>query len=259
MNRVFGRKKAPGPPAPSLDEASGSVGNHMESMDAKIAQLDKELKAYRDKLKTTKSPAVKKNIQKRAMEVLKRKRMYETQRDQLAGQQFNIDQAAFGIESAKASVSTVAAMKSANQVRQDVFMISSDFVNIACIFDWICIILSRRVKELKKTIKNDLKIDDVDELADDMADLMDEFQEINEALSRNFATPDDIDEADLEAELDMLEDELEDDVLEEESAVPSYLQASSLPAHPTSAPGAKVPVAAGGQKVDEYGLPLETW
>mmetsp|Transcript_30299 Transcript_30299/g.63830 ORF Transcript_30299/g.63830 Transcript_30299/m.63830 type:complete len:228 (-) Transcript_30299:202-885(-) len=227
MNRVFGRKKAPGPPAPSLDEASGSVGNHMESMDAKIAQLDKELKAYRDKLKTTKSPAVKKNIQKRAMEVLKRKRMYETQRDQLAGQQFNIDQAAFGIESAKASVSTVAAMKSANQ-------------------------------ELKKTIKNDLKIDDVDELADDMADLMDEFQEINEALSRNFATPDDIDEADLEAELDMLEDELEDDVLEEESAVPSYLQASSLPAHPTSAPGAKVPVAAGGQKVDEYGLPLET-
>ena len=112
---------------------------------AKIAQLDKELKAYRDKLKTTKNAAAKKNIQKRAMEVLKRKRMYETQRDQLAGQQFNIDQAAFGIESAKASVSTVAAMKAANT-------------------------------ELKKTIKNDLKIDDVDELADDMAELMDEFQ-----------------------------------------------------------------------------------
>ena len=116
MNRVFGRKKAPGPPPPSLNDASGHVGGHMESMDVKIAQLDKELKAYRDKLKTTKSPAAKKNIQKRAMEVLKRKRMYETQRDQLAGQQFNIDQAAFGIESAKASVTTVAAMKAANQV-----------------------------------------------------------------------------------------------------------------------------------------------
>lgn len=226
MNRVFGRKKAPGPPAPSLGDASTGVGNHMDSMDVKIANLDKELKAYRDKLKTTKSPAAKKNIQKRAMEVLKRKRMYETQRDQLAGQQFNIDQASFGIESAKASVSTVAAMKAANT-------------------------------ELKATIKNDLKIDDVDDLVGDMADLMDEFQEINEALAQNFSTPDDIDEADLEAELDMLEDEFEDE-LGETDEVPSYLQSAVLPPTPTGMPGAKVPVAAGGQKVDEYGLPVET-
>jgi len=201
----------------------------MDSMDAKIAQLDKELKVYRDKLKTTKSPAAKKNIQKRAMEVLKRKRMYETQRDQLAGQQFNIDQASFGIESAKATVSTISAMKAANT-------------------------------ELKTVMKNDLKIDDVDELVDDMAELMDEFQEINEALAQNFATPDDIDEADLEAELDMLGDELDEEFAEED-AVPSYLQESTLPAQPTAIPGGggKVPVAAnGGQKVDEYGLPVET-
>lgn len=199
----------------------------MESMDVKIAQLDKELKAYRDKLKTTKSPAAKKNIQKRAMEVLKRKRMYETQRDQLAGQQFNIDQADFSIESAKASVSTVAAMKAANQ-------------------------------QLKHTIKHDLKIDDVDELADDMAELMEDFQEINEVLAQNFSTPDDIDEADLEAELDMLEDEFEDE-LGETDAVPSYLQeTTALPPTPTGVPGPKVPVAVGGQKVDEYGLPVET-
>jgi len=153
--------------------------------------------------------------------------MYETQRDQLAGQQFNIDQAAFGIESAKASVSTVAAMKAASH-------------------------------ELKATIKNDLKIDDVDELADDMAELMDEFQEINEALAQNFATPDDIDEADLEAELGMLDDEFEDE-LGDTDAVPSYLQEpAAMPPTPTGVPGAKVPVAAGGggQKVDEYGLPV---
>jgi charged multivesicular body protein 5 len=161
------------------------------------------------------------------MEVLKRKRMYETQRDQLAGQQFNIDQAAFGIESAKATVSTIAAMKAANT-------------------------------ELKGVMKNDLKIDDVDELADDMAEMMDEFQEINEALAQNFATPDDIDEADLEAELDLLGDELEEE-FGDEDAVPSYLQEStSLPAQPTASPGkGKVPVSVGGgQQVDEYGLPV---
>jgi charged multivesicular body protein 5 len=197
---------------------------------AKIAALDKELKTFRDKLKQTKNPAAKKNIQKRAMDVLKRKRMYETQRDQLMGQQFNIDQAAFGIDSAKASVATVAAMKAANT-------------------------------ELKATLKNDLKIDDVDALADDMAELMEEFQEINEVLAQNFATPDDIDEADLEAELDMLEDELEQDLVGDTESVPSYLQ-TSLPSLPTAAPGSKVPVAAGASapsapKVDEYGLPVE--
>lgn len=227
MNRVFGKKKAPGPPAPSLSEASSGVGNQMENLDAKIAQLDKELKAYRDKLKTTTSAAAKSGLQKRAMEVLKRKKMYETQRDQLAGQQFNIDQAAFGIESAKATVSTVAAMKAANA-------------------------------ELKRTMKHELKIEDVDELAEDMAEMMDEFNEINEALATNFSTPNDIDEADLEAELDMLADELEgDELLGVTDAVPSYLQESTtMPPTPTAPLGTRVPLAAGGQKLDEYGLPV---
>lgn len=158
--------------------------------------------------------------------------MYENQRDQLAGQQFNIDQVAFGIDSAKATVSTVQAMKAANV-------------------------------ELKSTLRKDLNINDIDELADDMAELMDEFSEINEAMGRNFATPDDIDEADLEAELEMLGDEFEDSDLESADAVPSYLQESLpatssavMPPTPTVAPGAKIPLAASGQKVDEYGLPL---
>merc|ERR1711976_880602 len=122
----------------------------------------------------------KKTLQKRAIEVLKRKKMYEQQRDMVAGQQFNIDQAAFGIESAKANITTVAAMKAANT-------------------------------QLKQTIKNDLDIDAIEDLADHMAELMDHFNEINEALGKNFATPDDIDEADLDAELELLEDELEEE------------------------------------------------
>ena len=33
MNRVFGRKKAPGPPPPSLSEASAGVGTNIEGLD----------------------------------------------------------------------------------------------------------------------------------------------------------------------------------------------------------------------------------
>lgn len=217
MRRVFGKKKA-NTPAPSLDEASSGLGSRLSSMDSKIAELENELHSYKDKIKMSKSPAQKKMLQKRAMEVLKRKRMYEQQRDQVAGQQFNIDQTSFGIESAKASVTTVAAMKAANV-------------------------------ELKRTIKKDLDIDAVDDLADDMAELMEDFNEINEALGRNFATPEDLDEADLDAELEMLGDELEEefaeDVADTETATPSYL----MPAMPSEVPGQKLPEAPGSTEI----------
>ena len=143
MNRVFGKKKV-APPAPSLDEASSGLGGRIDGMDKKIAELENQLRGYKDKIKKTKSPAAKKQLQKRALEILKRKRMYEQQRDAVSGQQFNIDQANFGLESAKASIQTVAAMKAANS-------------------------------ELKRTIKKDLDIDAVDDLADDMAELMEDF------------------------------------------------------------------------------------
>jgi charged multivesicular body protein 5 len=47
------------------------------------------------------------------MDVLKRKKMYEAQRDQLMNQQFNIDQTAFAIETVKNTQITVAAMSAA--------------------------------------------------------------------------------------------------------------------------------------------------
>ena len=208
MRRVFGKKKVEGP-APTLDEASAGIGGRIDGMDKKIADLEAELKVYKDKIKKTKSPAAKKQLQKRALEVLKRKRMYENQRDTATAQQFNIDQTAFSLESSKATVQTVAAMKAAN-------------------------------KELKAVIRKDLDINAVDDLADEMAELMDDFNEINEALGQYFATPDDLDEADLDAELEMLGDELEE--LEEEEATPSYL----MPATPNVTPG---------EKIDEDGLP----
>lgn len=215
MNRVFGKKKKEAP-APSLDDASSGLGGRVDDMDKKIAGLEQELRGFKDKIKKAKSPAAKKTLQKRAMEVLKRKKMYEQQRDVVAGQQFNIDQASFGIESAKANVQTVAAMKSAHT-------------------------------QLKKTLKNDLDIDDVEDLADDMAELMEDFNEINEALGRNFATPEDLDEADLDAELELLEDELEEEAEGlAADATPSYLKTDAMPNTPTELPG---------DKVDEYGLP----
>jgi charged multivesicular body protein 5 len=215
MKRVFGtKKKETTGPAPSLDDASASIGGRISNIDGKINELEKELRGYKDKIKVCKNPAAKKQLQKRALEVLKRKRMYEQQRDNIGAQQFNIDQTNFSLESAKANIQTVAAMKAANQ-------------------------------QLKTTLRKDLDINDVDDLADEMAELMDDFNEINDALGRNFATPDDIDEADLDAELEMLGDELEDEFESADAvgdATPSYLLPAQpnnkLPSHQQSIPSA---------------------
>lgn len=60
----------------------------------------------------TKGPALN-AVKQRAMQTLKRKKMYEQQRDNLTAQSFNIEQASFAIETSRDTVDTVAAMKSA--------------------------------------------------------------------------------------------------------------------------------------------------
>ena len=94
MNRVFGKKKKAAP-APSLGDTAANLGGRVDEMDKKIQGLENELRGYKEKIKKAKSPAAKQQLQKRAMEVLKRKKMYEQQRDVIAGQQFNIDQARY--------------------------------------------------------------------------------------------------------------------------------------------------------------------
>ena len=76
--------------------------NSTDIVDAKIKALDEELLKFKQQLqKATGNTAA--MLKKRAMDTLRRKKMYETQRDQLANQQFNIDQTVFAIETVKVS------------------------------------------------------------------------------------------------------------------------------------------------------------
>merc|ERR1712146_574223 len=60
-------------------------------------------------------------------------------------------------------------------------------------------------KQLKKQFKA-ININQVEDLQDDMADLLEQAEEVQNALGRSYNT-DDIDEADLEAELAAMEDD----------------------------------------------------
>ena len=160
------------------------------------------------------------------METLKRKKMYEQQRDQMAGQAFNIEQTSFAIDSIKDTQTTVAAMKAA-------------------------------ATTLKAETKK-LNIDQIEDTQDDLQDMMEDMNEINDMMGRAYGMPDEIDEADLDAELACLEDELEGFEEGETEAAPSYLQPAGMPVEPSAvpagAPAADAAAEAGG--VDAFGLPV---
>ncbi len=93
---------------------------------------------------------------------------------------------------------------------------------------------------------------------DDLADMMEDVNEVNDILSRSFDVGDEIDEDDLDAELEGLDDELAaldtlDEEEEQEVTTPSYMAAGlssqnesnvSLPEEPRGQ--AQVPVDVGG-------------
>lgn len=97
MHRLFGKKK-PDVPAPTLDDASNSMTRRGNDIDGKIAKLDAELLKYKQQLSRMKPGPAKNQVQQRALNILKQKKMYGNQRDTLYNQQFNIDQTKFAQE-----------------------------------------------------------------------------------------------------------------------------------------------------------------
>mmetsp|Transcript_32138 Transcript_32138/g.54931 ORF Transcript_32138/g.54931 Transcript_32138/m.54931 type:complete len:219 (+) Transcript_32138:42-698(+) len=195
MNRIFGGKKK-APPPPSLDEATQQADGRIQRINQKISQLDSELRTIREQMKRVRPGPAQNSLKQRAMRVLKQKKMYEGQRDSLMGTIFNMEQANFTTQSLQDTTIMVSAMKAANAT-------------------------------MKQQFKS-IDIDSVEDLYDDMAELMEENDMIQEAMSRSFSTPEDLDEADLEAELDALGDELL--MGEDEEQIPSYLiESASIP------------------------------
>ena len=205
MNRLFGQSKAP-VAKPTLSDASASMEKRGESLDQKIMKLDKELARYTEQMKKMKPGPAKQQVQKRALAILKQKKMYEGQKEKTMNQQFNMEQIMFAQDGLKETAGTVQAMKAAN-------------------------------KDLKKQFKQ-INIDQVEDMQEDMSDLLEQAEEIQSALGRSYNT-DDIDEADLEAELAAMEDDpslfLSSDAGLDTEAAGSYLDLPATSEQPVEA------------------------
>lgn len=218
MNRLFGRGKPKGPP-PNLTDAIANVDSRGESIEKKIGKLDAELMKYKDQMKKMRDGPSKNMIKQRALRVLKQKKQYESQLENLRQQSFNMEQTNFATQTLKDTKTTVDAMKLG-------------------------------LKEMKKEYKK-VNMDEIEDLQDDMADMLEIANEVQDTLGRSYGMPEDIDEADLEAELEALGDDL---ALDEDT---SYLD--EVPAPSDTLPGERDPEETktqDGVQVDEFGLPV---
>jgi charged multivesicular body protein 5 len=136
-------------------------------MGVQLDQLTKGLK-----LTLHSCSPLQKAIEARAIRVLKQKRLYEGQLDQLYQQSYNMEQATMTTENLRNTMATVDAMSTAN-------------------------------KEMKKTYGK-IDIDKIERVQDEMEDLIEQANEVQESLGRSYGVPDEIDEDELQAELDAL-------------------------------------------------------
>ncbi|GLG93017.1 Charged multivesicular body protein 5 [Gryllus bimaculatus] len=216
MNRLFGKGKPKEPP-PNINDCIAGVDSRADSVEKKIARLDVELKKYKDQMKKMREGPAKNGVKQKAMRVLKQRKMYEQQLDNLRQQSFNMEQTNYATQTLKDTHATVTAMKAG-------------------------------VKQMQKEFKK-INIDEIEDIQDEMADMLEQADEVQTALGRSYGTPD-IDEDELEAELDALGDEigLDDDT--------TYLDdAITAPSAPDKEPGAEANRNKDGVLVDEFGLP----
>lgn len=104
------------------------------------------------------------------------------------------------------------------------------------------------VTQMKKEFKK-INIDQIEDVNDELADMLEQADEVQDALGRQYGVPE-IDDDELAAELDALGDEI---ALDNDT---SYLDdVTKLPAAPDKEPGADSMKNKDGIPVDEYGLP----
>lgn len=216
MNRIFGSRKSQ-PQAPNLNDCISNIDSRGESIDKKIQRLEQEISKYTEQMKKMRDGPAKQAVKQKALRLLKQKKVYEQQRDMLYNQSFNIEQQNMAIQSMKDTQTTVQAMKFG-------------------------------LKEMKKEFKK-IDINRIENLQDDLEDLLEQTNEVQDVMSRNYCMPE-VDESELLAELEDIANEMEGDT------DTSYLDAPSVPVRE---PGLdSLNVNADGIQVDEFGLPKLT-
>jgi len=97
------------------------VDARADGIEKKVATLDQELKKYKDQMAKMREGPAKNGVKQKAMRILKQRKMYESQLDNLRTQSFNMEQANYATQTLKDTQVTVNAMKTGMKQMQKEF------------------------------------------------------------------------------------------------------------------------------------------
>lgn len=102
-----------------------------DNIEKKVNTLENELRKYRDQMSKMREGPGKNAVKAKAMRILKQKKMYEQQLDNLRQQSFNMEQANYAHQTLKDTHATVAAMKDGmKQMKQEFKKINIDQIEV---------------------------------------------------------------------------------------------------------------------------------
>jgi len=198
-------------------------------LDSKVAECDVELRKIVQQLKNA-PPSSRLTLQNKAKAILARKKRFEQQAESLREQSFNIG-------------SLESSLSSANDMKV------------------IAEVLKTGMKQMKKELKK-IKLDEIEETQDEMADLIELTEDVQNAMAKNYAVPEDIDDEELDNQLELLGDEIVQDndssYMDEALKIPSVMpNGNGSSSHNDG--GSTGTTAGNGSAscaVDEFGLPI---
>lgn len=179
MRRLFGRADKPkedAPPPPTLNDAATRLEQRGGVIDARIKKIDNDLLELRKQILATRG-TTQERLKQRAMQLLKQKKMYEQQQDQVMNQQFHVEQMAFTTETMAETKIQLDAMKQAATVMKE---------------------------EFKK-----FNVEEVEKMQDELRELYEQNEEIQEIMGQTYDVPMDVDEGELDEQLNALAFDME--------------------------------------------------
>ncbi|CCE61529.1 hypothetical protein TPHA_0A04560 [Tetrapisispora phaffii CBS 4417] len=209
MNRIFGynnkksQEQLQNETNKSMQQAQDNLNKRQSQLDTEILQLNYELTNLNTKIKNSKNSMTQTTLRSKAVKILNKRKNLENIKDSLDSQSWNLQQAQLTNDNLTNTMVTVNAL--------------------------------RQTKKILQTNYNKINIEEIEALQDDLNDIMEQNNELQDILSQqngisNDFNADYIDDLELEAELEALEDIDTQDLLNDnmnlndnELSMPSYL------------------------------------
>lgn len=111
------------------------VDARADGIEKKVQSLENELRKFKEQMGKMREGPAKNAVKAKAMRVLKQKKMYEQQLDNLRGQSFNMEQANYAQQMLKDTHTTVIAMKDGmNQMKKEFKKINIEEIDVCDYF-----------------------------------------------------------------------------------------------------------------------------